>query len=239
MEMEEDDDPGIPEWVVTFGDMMSLLLTFFIMLLSMSEMKEDERSASVVASMRNQFGPTPAVAKVTSGEDQGNSSMKQTSSSGTTKRKHSEEGGVDQESIKGEDNQVQNVKPGEVSIVGGGIIFPEQSAELSQENRDKLAQLVSQLAGKPQRIEIRGHTTSRPPGKNSPYQTHMRLGFARAESVMHYFLEHNIERKRFRLTSVGESDPKYTQLIPELLKRNARVEIMLLDESTDSQEASN
>ena len=25
----EDEDPGVPEWVVTYGDMMSLLLTFF------------------------------------------------------------------------------------------------------------------------------------------------------------------------------------------------------------------
>ena len=41
--MEEDPPMGIPEWVVTFGDMMSLLLTFFIMLVSMSEMKQEEK----------------------------------------------------------------------------------------------------------------------------------------------------------------------------------------------------
>ena len=38
---EEESGGGIPEWVVTFGDMMSLLLTFFIMLVSLSEMKDD------------------------------------------------------------------------------------------------------------------------------------------------------------------------------------------------------
>ena len=37
----EDEAPGVPEWVVTYGDMMSLLLTFFIMLVSMSELKEE------------------------------------------------------------------------------------------------------------------------------------------------------------------------------------------------------
>ena len=37
----EDQGGGIPEWVVTFGDMMSLLLTFFIMLVSLSEIKEE------------------------------------------------------------------------------------------------------------------------------------------------------------------------------------------------------
>ena len=33
--------PGVPEWVVTFGDMMSLLLCFFILLQMFSELKKD------------------------------------------------------------------------------------------------------------------------------------------------------------------------------------------------------
>lgn len=32
----EDDDPGAPEWMVTFSDCMTLLLTFFVLLLSFS-----------------------------------------------------------------------------------------------------------------------------------------------------------------------------------------------------------
>lgn len=38
MEMpEEEDKPGIPAWVVTFADLMSLLMCFFVLLLSFSE----------------------------------------------------------------------------------------------------------------------------------------------------------------------------------------------------------
>ncbi len=33
--------PGVPEWVVTFGDMMALLLCFFILLQMFSELKKD------------------------------------------------------------------------------------------------------------------------------------------------------------------------------------------------------
>ena len=43
MDQEDDGGGGIPEWVVTFGDMMSLLLTFFIMLVSLSEIKEEQK----------------------------------------------------------------------------------------------------------------------------------------------------------------------------------------------------
>ncbi|MEO1994779.1 MAG: flagellar motor protein MotB, partial [Planctomycetaceae bacterium] len=39
----DSDTPGVPEWVVTYGDMMSLLLTFFIMLVSLSEVVNNRR----------------------------------------------------------------------------------------------------------------------------------------------------------------------------------------------------
>ncbi|HID23354.1 MAG TPA: hypothetical protein EYP14_13280, partial [Planctomycetaceae bacterium] len=41
--MADEDSGGVPEWVVTYGDMMSLLLTFFIMLVSLSEVVADKR----------------------------------------------------------------------------------------------------------------------------------------------------------------------------------------------------
>ncbi len=56
MPIEAEEAPGIPEWVVTFGDMMSLLLTFFIMLVSLSEIKEEERFQSMVEEIHQHFG---------------------------------------------------------------------------------------------------------------------------------------------------------------------------------------
>lgn len=36
-ELPEEEKPGIPAWVVTFADLMSLLMCFFVLLLSFSE----------------------------------------------------------------------------------------------------------------------------------------------------------------------------------------------------------
>ena len=57
---EEPQSAGVPEWVVTFGDMMSLLLTFFMLLFSMSEIKQ-EQSLAMVESLRRQFGHDTAM----------------------------------------------------------------------------------------------------------------------------------------------------------------------------------
>ena len=55
--MEEEDkcEEGAPLWVVTFGDMMSLLLTFFILLLSFAKM-EKTRFRVFSSSMKKAFG---------------------------------------------------------------------------------------------------------------------------------------------------------------------------------------
>jgi hypothetical protein len=56
MELEPDEVPaGAPEWMVTFADLMSLLLTFFVLLLSFSNM-EIVKFRTMAGSVRNALG---------------------------------------------------------------------------------------------------------------------------------------------------------------------------------------
>ena len=48
-------EEGAPAWVVTFADLMSLLLCFFVLLLSFSEM-DRQKYIEVAGSMANAFG---------------------------------------------------------------------------------------------------------------------------------------------------------------------------------------
>ena len=56
MLLDDDPPPSVPEWTVTFGDLMALLLTFFVMLLSMSEFKNNSKFRNVAESMERRFG---------------------------------------------------------------------------------------------------------------------------------------------------------------------------------------
>ena len=93
MAIEEEPSPGVPEWVVTFGDMMSLLLTFFIMLISMSEIKEDEKFQGVADSLHQQFGYDKATLSLVPGWARPrNTENKPLTSAGRAKRKEANGG---------------------------------------------------------------------------------------------------------------------------------------------------
>lgn len=52
---EEESPPGTPAWMATFADLMSLLMCFFVLLLSFSEM-DVEKYKQIAGSMKNAFG---------------------------------------------------------------------------------------------------------------------------------------------------------------------------------------
>lgn len=231
MAVEEDAQPGIPEWVVTFGDMMSLLLTFFIMLVSMSELKEEERFQAMLESMRRQFGHDTAMSAVIPGSSQANSSMAYIApSQSRSLRKNLQDGGNDVQAVTGEHNRVQTIRHGRNATTGGVIYFDELSSELTDEAKASLIEVARQVAGKPQKLEIRGHTSMRPVAPGAGLRDHWDLAFARCYNAMVFLLQHGIEPQRIRLGSAGAYEPLDTGLDPEDRKRNARVEVLMWDE---------
>lgn len=231
MAVEEEPEPGIPEWVVTFGDMMSLLLTFFIMLVSMSEMKQEEKFQAVAESLREQFGHELAQAALTPGDFRPRSSANEWNSSmGRAKKKNLNNGGQVNKSVTGENETVQIVRPGEDSSVGGVVFFDEYSTELDENNKRDLQRIIEQVAGKPQKIEVRGHASRRPLDHNSEYSDVWALANARARNTMAFLIEQGIDPSRIRLGNAGAEEPLYNGVNADLLKQNSRVQILMWDE---------
>lgn len=54
----EEPEAGAPLWMATFSDMVTLLLTFFVLLLSMASFEEPTKVSAVIQSIRTAFGST-------------------------------------------------------------------------------------------------------------------------------------------------------------------------------------
>lgn len=233
-----DDDGGdeaiaIPEWVVTFGDMMSLLLTFFIMLVSLSEIKEEEKFQALVESMRQQFGHDRSMESMTPGDSKPReASFEVLATMGRAKRLDTHKGGAEAKAPVGEQPSVRIIRPGRLTAVGTVIFFPEGEAELTDDGKRALDGIAEELKGKPQKIEIRGHTSARTAAKAVSIREPMNLAYSRAVMVYDYLVNDlGIDARRCRIAAAADSEPMSVAADPAKQQQNPRVEVFLLDET--------
>jgi chemotaxis protein MotB len=231
MAIEEDPPAGIPEWVVTFGDMMSLLLTFFILLFSMSEIRSNDKVEEMLKSMRRTFGKHPApmsmvpVGIIASSPDDTPSAPE-----GKEKKRSRSKSGFDRSKVSlGEDPLARTMRPGTFTVVGRSILFAEDSAKLSEDAKIQLGEAAVLVAGKPNKIAVRGHTSRKPLPPSSGFHNDWELAFARCDAAAEYLVSLGIERERLELNVVGSSEPVYRGGDQVLLNENSRVEVYLLD----------
>lgn len=232
---DEPEEMGIPEWVVTFGDMMSLLLTFFIMLVSLSEIKEEETYQALVDSMQRQFGYARTVDALTPGEARPRSAaFTPLATTGRAKKKDTAKGGVPEKAPNGEEPQVRIVRPGQMTAVGSVVFFDLGSDVISKAGSDVITDLAAQLRGKPQKIEVRGHVSSEYAARTGNGDEAIMLGFRRAAAVRRLLVEREgLSRDRFRISSAGESEPMSRAGRSSAVARNPRVEVFMLDETVE------
>ncbi len=228
---DEEEQVGIPEWVVTFGDMMSLLLTFFIMLVSLSEIKEEEQFQAMVDSFRRQFGHDASMASLIPGPSKPrNSKIAKLATAGRARRFDTHRGGDKVSAPVGDYPRVQAVRPGPRATTGTTVFFEEGSERLDDTGRANLRIQVHKLGGKPQRIEIRGHTSRRPISNDSDYSDHWDLAFRRCHKVMALLVEFGIDPQRLRLSVAGPNEPLHVGTQAGQQQQNPRVEVFMLEE---------
>jgi chemotaxis protein MotB len=232
---DEDESVGIPEWVVTFGDMMSLLLTFFIMLVSMSEIKQEEQYQAIVESIQRRFGHDLTTNNVTPGESRPReSAFRVLSTMGRAKKKDTHKGGVPTKAPDGEEPRVRIVRPGSSTAIGTVLFFPDESYDLNSDNMKALDLQMEEMAGKPQKIEIRGHTSQLLSLQGIPPSSAMDLSYRRCRNVMQYLVEkHKVPPERIRLSTAGAWEPMFLSGDAEKMRMNPRVEVFLLEETVE------
>ncbi|MGB0759994.1 MAG: OmpA/MotB family protein [Rubripirellula sp.] len=230
---DEPEEMGIPEWVVTFGDMMSLLLTFFIMLVSLSEIKDDETYQKLVDSVQREFGYSRSSESLSPGKKRPRKTeFTPLATTGRAKRKDTTKGGVPVKAPSGEEPRVRIVRPGQLTAVGSVIFFKIGKASLTPAARSEIKQLADKLRGKPQKIEIRGHVSPVYANRVDDTKLTIQLGFERALNVRQALVnEEGINPARCRVASVGDNEPVDTSASGDSSIPNPRVEVFMLSES--------
>ncbi len=225
----EEEGHGVPEWVVTYGDMMSLLLTFFIMLVSMSELKEDGRNRAMMDAIRQRFGPGAGITGIFGRSLQTSSAYRFLRSEGQRM-----EGGTKRRSRQakgpgGAFTAVRRINHGTIITLGGPAIFPRFGAELSDDLKARLDVITRVIKHKPNKIVVRGHATPEPLPPGSPYRDPTDLSYARARNVAEYLMKKGIAPERLYVSAVGASEPWRITKRPDVFSQNHRVDVFVID----------
>ncbi|WP_417388375.1 OmpA/MotB family protein [Gimesia sp.] len=227
--MEDDGPPGVPEWVVTYGDMMSLLLTFFIMLVSLSEIVNDEKYRAILESIQSYTGYRTGPISPPGKYFPMNSLVEQMSMLGAyTDSPERGRGGIKTRSLEGDDVRVYRTREGVPVQVGRTLYYNQIEIDLDPKRREKLDQMIPELAGKPNKIELRSHTSIKPLPADAPYHDKLVLTYQRGRNVMLYLIQKGIEPKRIRITSAADYEPPL-QTGDEKSEQMDRLDVLLLD----------
>jgi len=223
----------MPGWLATFGDLMSLLLCFFVLLLSMSTMdakKVKEALGSLAGALSVLEGGTQTevsrerIQKATPIQKQEETTQTVNKlSQAITEFKQFSKGG------KGFNVTLNEGEEGFFIRLPADITFAPGSAEINNEDAllflKRIAIIIKQYLPKNVEIQIRGFTDNTPPPKDSPYKDNWELSAARALAVLRILIENGVNPKQLSAAAYGPYHPIASNNTPEGRAKNRRVEI--------------
>ncbi|MBN1510824.1 MAG: flagellar motor protein MotB [Phycisphaerae bacterium] len=220
---------GAPDWLVTYGDMMSLLLCFFVIIVSMSEIKKEDRFLQVLESIRAAFGYDSSLGQLPTNTPVKNSLIQQLVQI-ILPQYRKNQGDSDEISIRAKQVRVTNIREGTHIEIGGRISFDRFSAVLKPGAEAQIAQLAAKIEGYNTILEITGHATHEPLPPDSIYGDPWGLSYARARAVGDALEMHGVRPERLRLIAAGDAAPLEAQAYDEeTLAANRRVEIVVTE----------
>ena len=234
---EEQKQAGSPAWMTTYGDMMTLLLCFFILLYSFSvidvDLFDEVMSALQVSFLRQEgvldTGQRPSVVdREIEIPDVTEEPIDEFFETYETIKSYLEEYGLE------EDVGIRYEKKGIVLELKEAVLFDSGRVELKPGALDLLEHVALILERVPNKIMIEGHTDNVPINRPPMFPSNWELSVIRATSVIRHLSENmGLAPGRFIAVGYSEYDPIDTNETPEGRAQNRRVNIVITDEEKE------
>ncbi|MBF0190530.1 MAG: OmpA family protein [Magnetococcales bacterium] len=215
---------GAPAWLLTFGDLMSLLLTFFILLISMST-TDKVKFSEAAGSLRDAFGiqrvqqiiPLPTGEDIIASEFQQEIVLVHLQEKLQLVLENKIDAG-EAEIVSLEEGFLVRMDHDALLVPGGHGVRPEAKPLLLQ-----IAALVKDL---PNQIRVEGHTgDDAPPAR---YASNWEFSAFKAAAVVDFLVkEGNIEPRKLQVRAMGQYAPRVSNATSAGRKENQRIEIMI------------
>ena len=225
-------EEGAPKWTVTFADLMSLLLCFFVLLLSFSEI-DAQKYKELAGSMAMAFGvqrkqkvfKMPMGHKIVAREYERAYISKQQKEEFSREVKKA----IIETRLGNLNNLIQvQITENEVVIsMMGETTFDSGKADIRPQMLPLLEKIAAALQTTKGSIVVSGHTDN-VPINSGPFASNLELSAARATKVAQTLLSYgHIDPRRISVAGFGEYHPIESNDTPQGREKNRRVEIVL------------
>ncbi|MCW8931357.1 MAG: OmpA family protein [Gammaproteobacteria bacterium] len=234
---EIEEEGGAPAWMVTFADLMTLLLVFFVLLFSISSI-EKEQFKSVLSSIQialNQNTPVASQIVIQQAPSPIDSQVDPVIPQPDINK--SEESDKD-DLLNDIESLIQEQRLGEfvyvytegdriIIRIKGTILFPSGDVELFEDAVpifDDIYSLFKKYAD--YKIDIKGYTDNTPIA-TSRFPSNWELSAVRATTVLRFFIDQGITPSRMSATGYSDLYPISSNDTEEGRAQNRRVEFVL------------
>ncbi len=212
------------EWLLTFGDMMALLLTFFVLLVGISN-PDPGKFDKAIKSIQDALGAAGISKEMLSLS--GKQSEASFESLGREVKEIINEGNL-QDVVKVDVNE-----KGLVLNIVGGALFESGAAAVQKGIKPLLLEVALMVKKLPYKMIVEGHTDNTKV-RGGPYPSNWELSAARAAAVVRVMVEEGgVDPARFSAVGYAEFQPLYAQT-PQNRAKNRRVEIIISREGQSS-----
>ena len=222
----------LPQWLAAFGDLMSLLLCFFVLLLSMSTMdakKVQEAIGSLAGALSVLEGGTKT--EISRERQQQTTPIERNEETSemvkTMKRAITDTNEILKASGSPE-ILLEEAEDGFIIRLPASLLFKPGSALIENDDAilflKRIALIIKRLP-KQMHISARGHTDDTPPLAQSQFKDNWELSSARAVSVVKELLLNEIEPQRLVASGKAMYDPIASNATEEGRAKNRRVEL--------------
>ena len=229
-------EEGSPEWMTTYGDMVTLLLCFFVLLMN-PEAIDGHRLDMIMQSFNGlgvlQGGNTLSVGELT---ELGNNILSMPSQSRGTGLDKARQSAVSmfKPEVKSEKVKITEDERGLIISLAGDMLFRPASAEVNiEESRvilQKLARILSNPELSDRSFKVEGHADEGPTNPDGPFPTNWELSTARSASILHYLVDFGADERQFQISGFSSMRPVAPNDSEEGRAFNRRVDVVILSE---------
>ncbi len=228
-EEEVEHGPGMERWLLTYADMITLLLIFFIILYASSSISQG-KMVMISQALSVVFGGGGE--GVLTGDVGVLQYLRLTPSGQRVREAYAETVSKLQDEMGEKKVRINITNKGIRVSLSSDFYFTSGSPEFDPAALQVLEKVRSTIAEIPNKILVEGHTDNQPiiPGGelSRRYPTNWELSSQRAINVVHYFQKNNIPADRLSTAAYGETRPIKPNDTQENRSFNRRVEIYIL-----------